>query len=89
MCSHQQKQPFVPPPQLPQEQTKQPQQPPPQVPFVPITKELCPPIAPQPGITKISEPCYTTVPEPCQSKVPELCPSVVTPDSNRQKTKQK
>uniref|UniRef100_A0A8D2HXR2 Uncharacterized protein n=1 Tax=Urocitellus parryii TaxID=9999 RepID=A0A8D2HXR2_UROPR len=57
MSSYQQKQPFVPPPQLQEQQVKQPCQPPPK-------GEPCHPNVPQPGNTKTPEPGCTVVPQP-------------------------
>uniref|UniRef100_A0A8D2HU70 Uncharacterized protein n=1 Tax=Urocitellus parryii TaxID=9999 RepID=A0A8D2HU70_UROPR len=82
MSSYQQKQPFVPPPQLQEQQVKQPCQPPPK-------GEPCHPNVPQPGNTKTPEPGCTVVPQPGYTVVPEPFPSKVAPGPAQQKTKQK
>ncbi|XP_049736479.1 cornifin-A-like [Elephas maximus indicus] len=88
MSSHQQKQPFTPPPQPHDQQVKQPCLSP-QDTFVPITKEPYHPQVPQPGNTKVPEPGYLKVPDQGQNKYPQPCPSPVTPGPHQQKTKQK
>uniref|UniRef100_A0A8C9P4H6 Uncharacterized protein n=1 Tax=Spermophilus dauricus TaxID=99837 RepID=A0A8C9P4H6_SPEDA len=70
MSSYQQKQPFVPPPQLQEQQVKQPCQPPPQGPLVPTIPEPCHPNVPQPGNTKTPEPGCTVTPQPGYTKCP-------------------